>query len=296
MRVEAELLVDLGCTIGEGPVWDGDTKTVYWLDLLNNTIHALDTLSGKVSSMDVGQNTGSVAPRRKGGLIAALQHGFFYVDFRAGTIKQIRDPEADIPENRFNDGKCDCRGRFWAGTMSKKLDTGYGDSGPAGSLYCLDAELGVSKKIAGVTLSNGMGWSPDNNTFYYIDTPTNTVAAYDFDPATGEISHKRAAVRLPEGFGALPDGMCVDSEGMLWIAFWGGGGVGRWNPTSGRLLQWLAVPALNVSSCVFGGEKLDELYITTARLGTDVEAYPLAGGLFKARPGVTGLPTYAFAG
>ena len=130
MNGKLELIVDQRCTIGEGPVWDAGSRTVYWVDLLENMIYALDISSGMVSSMNVGQNTGSIAPRRKGGLIAALQHGFFIVDMREGSMKQVQDPEADRPENRFNDGKCDCRGRFWAGTMSKKLDTGSGDSGP----------------------------------------------------------------------------------------------------------------------------------------------------------------------
>ena len=291
-----ELIVNLNCTIGEGPVWEADTRTLYWVDLLENMIYALDTQSGKVSSLNVGQNTGCVAPRKKGGLVAALQHGFFIVNMRDGSLKPIHDPEADKAENRFNDGKCDCRGRFWAGTMSKKLDTGSGDSGPVGSVYCLERDWSISRKIANITLSNGMGWSPDDRTFYYIDSPTNTVAAYVFDPASGAISGRREVLRLPEGFGGMPDGMSVDAEGMLWIALWGGAGVGRWNPATGDLLRWLAVPALNVTSCAFGGERLDELYITTARLGTDTQAYPQAGGVFKVKPGVNGLPSHPFAG
>ena len=211
-------------------------------------------------------------------------------------MELIHDPEADKPENRFNDGKCDCSGRFWAGTMSKKLDSGYGDSGPAGSVYCLEPDLRISRKIENVTISNGLGWSPDNGTLYYIDSPTKTVAAYDFDRRNGGISRKRVVVELPDGFVGMPDGMCVDAEGMLWIALWGGAGVTRWDPATGGLLQKLAVPALNVTSCVFGGTKLDELFITTARLGTDTQAYPLAGGLFRVKPGVTGLPPFAFAG
>jgi len=291
-----ELIVNLNCTIGEGPVWEADTRTLYWVDLLENMIYALDTQSGKVSSLNVGQNTGCVAPRKKGGLVAALQHGFFIVNMRDGSLKPIHDPEAEKPENRFNDGKCDCRGRFWAGTMSKKLDTGSGASGPGGSVYCLERDWSISRKIANITLSNGMGWSPDDRTFYYIDSPTNTVAAYVFDPASGAISGRREVVRLPEGFGGMPDGMSVDAEGMLWIALWGGAGVGRWNPATGDLVRWLAVPALNVTSCAFGGERLDELYITTARLGTDPQAYPQAGGVFKVKPGVNGLPSHPFAG
>jgi sugar lactone lactonase YvrE len=296
MRDQLDLVVNLGCTIGEGPVWDAAARTVYWVDLLENAIHAREAGTGKVSSLDVGQNTGCVAPRSKGGLVAALQHGFFLIDMKSGSIEPISDPEADRPENRFNDGKCDCRGRFWAGTMSKKLDTGAGESGPVGNVYCLGADLRVTRKMADITLSNGMGWSPDNRTFYYIDSPTNTVAAWDFDLETGSISGRRVVVRMNQGSVGMPDGMCVDSEGMLWVALWGGAGIGRWDPSTGKLVRRLEVPALNVTSCTFGGPRLDELYITTAKLGTDLKAWPHAGALFCARVGVTGLPSVPFAG
>ena len=296
MTNEAELIVNLKCTIGEGPVWDASARTIYWVDLLGNMIHAFEGPSGKVSSMNVGQNTGCVALREKGGLVAALQHGFYTVDMRDLSMQQIGDPDAHRPENRFNDGKCDCEGRLWAGTMSKKLDSGYGDSGPVGSVYCLEPDWNISMKIEQVTISNGMGWSPDNSTFYYIDSPTRTVVAYDFDPSQGRISGKRVVVSLPEGFIGMPDGMCVDGEGMLWIALWGGGAVVRWDPITGKMQERLPVPALNVSSCTFGGEDLGDLIITTARLGTDTEVYPEAGGLFKIKPGVKGLTTYRFGG
>jgi sugar lactone lactonase YvrE len=291
-----QLAVDAKCTIGEGPVWDTEAQTLYWVDLLENRIHALEASSGRLSSLDVGQNTGCVVPRSKGGLVAALQHGFFTIDLGSGTLKPIHDPEADKPENRFNDGKCDSRGRLWAGTMSKKLDSGSGDSGPVGSLYCLEPDGKVSRKIADITLSNGLGWSPDDRLFYYIDSTTYTVAAYDFEPSTGRISGRRVVVRLPANYGGMPDGMCVDEEGLLWIALWGAGGVGRWDPATGQLQQWLAVPAPHVTSCAFGGDGLDELFVTTARLGTDTRAYPLAGGVFKAKLAVKGLPSYKFGG
>jgi sugar lactone lactonase YvrE len=296
VKNEAELIINLHCTIGEGPVWDARSRSLLWVDLLGNKIYALDIANGRTSSLDVGQNAGCVAPREKGGLIAALQHGFFLVDLWKGSVVPMFDPEADKPENRFNDGKCDCQGRLWAGTMSKKMDSGAGDSGPAGSLYCLSPDWTVRKKIQQVTISNGLGWSPDNRVFYYIDSPTNTVAAYDFASETGEISNRRTVVDFPPGFVGMPDGMCVDAEGMLWIALWGGAAVGRWDPTTGELLRRFVVPAPNVSSCAFGSSGLNELYITTASLGTDLQSYPLAGGLFNLDPGVAGLPTFAFGG
>jgi sugar lactone lactonase YvrE len=296
MSTAPQLVVQLGCMIGEGPVWDAGSRTLYFVDLLTDTIHALDTPTGRVASMNVGQNTGCVALRKKGGLVAALQHGFYFVDMEKKTLEHLHDPESDRPENRFNDGKCDSAGRFWAGTMSKKLDTGAGDSGPVGNVYCLDADLRLTRKIKDITLSNGMGWSPDDRTFYYIDSPTGTVAAYDFDPATGAIANRRVAISLDKGFEGMLDGMCVDAEGMLWIGLWGGGAVGRWNPSTGRLLTRLRVPALNVTSCAFGGDGLQDLYITTARLGTDTKVWPDAGGLFVARPGARGLPAHSFAG
>ena len=229
----------------------------------------------------------------KGGVVAALRDGFAFIDTDTAEVSPICDPEEDKPESRFNDGKCDPAGRFWAGTCSETCDVAG-----AGSLCCLDADLQTRKALDNLTIANGLAWSPDRKTMYYIDTPTFEVWAFDYDLETGEIRDRRTAVPVPEDAG-FPDGMTIDAEGMLWVAHWGGSRVCRWNPDTGEKLGEVRLPVQNVSSCVFAGESLDTLYITTSRLGLEEEALkdqPLAGGLFCVTPGVPGTPTDAFAG
>lgn len=225
--------------------------------------------------------------------MVALHHGFASLDLETEELTIIHDPEAHLPGTRFNDGKCDPAGRFWAGTMS------LGSDPPgAGSLYVMDTDLSVRRALEKVTISNGIVWSLDHSTMYYIDTPTREVSAFDYDIETGAISNRRAAVTIPEGYGS-PDGMAIDVEGMLWVAVWGSSEVSRWDPTSGELLQTISVPATQVTACAFGGPDLDQLYITTARIRLDEQALadqPHAGGLFRARPGVRGVEAYEFAG
>ena len=252
-------------------------------------------LDNCVLQMELDQNIGCVAVREKGGLVAALQQGFYFVDMVHEKTYKISDPEESMPNNRFNDGKCDCMGRLWAGTMSKDLDTGYGEYKPEGSLYCLYPDLKIEKKLRNIILSNGIGWSPDNSTMYFIDTPTSEIAAFDFDKATGRIANKRTVVKIPTVMG-MPDGMCVDSEGKLWVALWGGSSVTRWDPNTGTLIESTDIPALNVSSCAFGGDNMEELFITTASIGTNMSEYPDAGGLFSLKPGVAGLASAIFKG
>ena len=215
-----ELLINLGGIIGEGICWDENTQMLYWIDLLVNQIYAYDMNKKSLNIIDVGQNTGCVAVREKGGLVAGLQHGIFFVDIETGELTPVIDPESDKPDNRFNDGECDCMGRLWAGTMSKKLDSGSGDNTPAGALYCIDTDLSVTKKIPKATISNGIGYSPDNSIMYYIDSPTRNVDAFDFDKETGEITNRRAVVHVDEETG-MPDGLTVDADGNLWVGMWG---------------------------------------------------------------------------
>jgi sugar lactone lactonase YvrE len=157
--------------------------------------------------------------------------------------------------------------------MSRDYDEGKGDSPQAGSLYCMDTELRVRRLFGGVAISNGLGWSPDNAVMYYIDSPTRQVAAFDFDPESGDISNKRVAVVIPED-GGIPDGMTVDEDGTIWVAQWGAYQVSRWNPHTGELLQTISVPAANVTCCAFGGPDLEELYITTSKIGVGDEEGP----------------------
>ena len=184
-----------------------------------------------------------------------------------------------LPGNRFNDGKCDPAGRFWAGTMS------ISNMPCAGSLYVLEKDGTVKTKITGVTCSNGMAWSPDDKTLYYIDTPTRQVVAYKYDTKNGDITDGRVAISIPEEKGS-PDGMTIDTEGMLWIALWDGWKVIRYNPYTSEQLYEVTLPVSRVTSCVFGGDDMDDLYITSAREGlsdSDLKEQPLAGSLFVIR-------------
>ncbi|HXD09986.1 MAG TPA: SMP-30/gluconolactonase/LRE family protein [Anaerolineales bacterium] len=281
-----ELLYDSKATLGEGPIWDARTQTLYWLDILNKRIYAQGDLLAEQDEF-----IGCMAPRRNGGLILAKRFSFASLEVDSGRSTLILYLTDEPSHNRFNDGKCDPRGRFLAGTMDMN------ETDPNGSLYSFDGKS-VNKILGDITISNGMAWSPDYKTFYYIDTPTRTVRAFDYDLETGAIANPRAAIYVPEALG-WPDGMTSDTQGNLWIAMWGGAKLTKWNPNTGQLLEQIPVPALNVSSCVFGGKNMNELYITSARKGLDeavLAKYPLTGGVFRLETNVEGLPTFEFAG
>ena len=293
MDTNVELVLDSRSELGEGAVWHAPSQVLYWVDIVGEMVHVYDPATGSNRTIDIGQSTGTVVPRTGGGVAVALHHGFYNLDLETGELTPIVDPEEGSP-NRFNDGKCDPAGRFWAGTMP--YDSGAPTDG--GALWCLHADGASELMLSGVQCSNGIAWSLDSRTMYYIDTPTMHVRAYDYDVTTGAISGERVVVTVPESDG-VPDGMTIDSEGMLWVAHWGGWQVVRWNPATGEKLDAIRVPSEKVTSCAFGGEDLGDLYITTARAGvSDDEAaeQPNAGGLFRARPGVTGIEAYEFTG
>ncbi|HEY2349170.1 MAG TPA: SMP-30/gluconolactonase/LRE family protein, partial [Puia sp.] len=271
-----ETVIQNACLLGEGPVWDFRKKTICWVDILNGQIHEYNPSdqSHKVSS--VHQMIGAVAVCKSGQFIAALKNGFGFIDRDSGVISMISNPEHEIPGNRFNDGKCGPDGRFWAGTMS------HTDEPEKGSFYLLDRDLSVTKKMERISISNGLTWSLDNSILYYIDTPTFTVAAFDFDRVNAVLTNKRIAIRIPENNGS-PDGMTIDSEGMLWIAHWDGWQITRWDPLSGEKILSIPLPVARVTSCCFGGVLFNDLYITSARNGLSqdqLREQPLAGSLF----------------
>jgi sugar lactone lactonase YvrE len=233
----------------------------------------------------------AVLPTSVGDLLLATAAGLMRMDPSTGVVTLLLDPEVDRPGNRFNDGKCDPWGRFWAGTMA------YDFEPLAGSLWRPDGDGRITRQRRQLTISNGLAWSQDRGTLYFIDSPTLKVMAFPLT-SSGEIAAEPSiCVQIPEDWDAVPDGMCIDAEGMLWIALFGGGAVTRWDPISGQLLDRLAVPCRQVTSCCFGGPHLDQLFITTARREMDaaaIAAEPLAGGLFQADVGVKGLPADPF--
>jgi sugar lactone lactonase YvrE len=226
-----------------------------------------------------------------GELLVATAQGFVRLHPDSGVVSSLQDPEHDRPGNRFNDGKCDPWGRFWAGTMAYDFAAG------AGSLWRVNADFSCVRQRQGLTISNGLAWSQDRGTLYLIDSPTRQVLAFPLTPSGDLLGEATACITIPKAWDALPDGMCIDAEGKLWIALFGGGAVTRWDPVSGLLLERLELPCRQVTSCCFGGPNLDQLFVTTARQEMDaaaIKAEPLAGGLFQAEVGVKGLPAACF--
>jgi len=281
-----ELLHDIRATLGEGPVWDERTQTLYWIDILNKRIY----VNGDVF-LQSDETIGCLSLRKDGGLIFTKRFSFWTCDSDSSNSTLLSTLKDEPSNNRFNDGKCDPRGRFLAGTMD------MGEIDPNGSLFSFNGES-VTKLLDNVTISNGLTWSPDHKTLYYIDTPTHEVKAFDYDLETGTIDNMRVVVQLSDSLG-YPDGMTSDMQGNLWIAMWGGAKVTKWNPNTGQLLEQIPVPAKNVSCCVFGGKSGNELFITSARVGLDEDTfkqYPLTGGVFRLETNVEGMPMFEFTG
>jgi len=291
--IDVSLISNISAALGEGPVWNTTTSQLYWLDILQHNLHIHNPEHPHNDEViAIPPYISSVIPRRSGGIVLTLQDGFYSYDLTTKELTLLAEVEASLTDNRFNDGKCDPRGRYLAGTMSLSNQLSQG------SLYSMDLEYKVTTLLTDVSISNGLAWSSDGNTLYFIDTPTRNVVAFNYDLETGHINNQRAVVQIPEHLG-FPDGMTIDAEGMIWVAHWGGWCVSRWNPLNGQLLQTVPVPASQVTSCTFGGTELDTLYITTARVGLSEEELlkqPNAGGLFSIKLGIKGTPSTAFAG
>ena len=271
---------------GEGPVWY--LGTLFHVDTESCVIVSFTPADGGEQAWPVGQRVGFVVPRRVGGLVGGGDHGFFFLDPASGQVMPICDPEPDLPHNRLNDGKCAPDGRLFAGSISLARIPG------AAHLYRLDADLSAHRAFGPVTNSNGIAWSPDGSTCFYIDTPTREVKAFCYDPTTGTLGPMRVAFATPPEWGS-PDGMAVDEEGMLWVAFCHAGCVRRLDPANGRGLAAIRVPARETTAVAFGGTDRRDLFITTGRPPVDPE--PRAGRLFVVRGlPVPGLPAPPFAG
>lgn len=280
-----EAVLDIVADLGEGAFWDHKNYRLLWVDIEKGILNLFYPSTEKNISFELGKRIGTVVPIDTGGMVLALQDGIYTFVPESNSLVKKFDPEEHKPHNRFNDGKCDPTGRFWAGTMEQDGKNGEG------ALYRIDKDFSYRKMIDKVSVSNGIIWSLDHTKMYYIDTPTLTVAAYDYDINSGDIRNAKVAIEIPEEMGQ-PDGCTIDEEGMLWIAMWGGACVTRWNPLSGKLLLKISVSALNVTSCAFGGENLDTLFITSASIEMNEqqqEKYPDSGKLFKVKPGIKGV-------
>jgi D-xylonolactonase len=282
-------VANVHAVLGEGPVWVGRETALYWLDIKGLKLFKLEE-GGQVTEWPTPFRIGSIVPRRQGGFVGGTEGGIAEIDPRAKLFKIFIDPEANLPDNRFNDGKLDRQGRFWAGTMD---DTERSDSG---TLYRLDADRSLVAVDGQYRVTNGPAFSPGGTVMYHNDSARQVTYAFDID-STGTPSNRRTFLQFGKGDG-FPDGMTVDSEGCLWIAFWDGWCVRRYS-SDGEWMETIKVPVQRPTSCTFGGRDLDRLYVTSASIGLDDkgrEMQPNAGGLFMVTPGVRGLADVPFAG
>ena len=290
-------MTDIRCVVeshnklGEVPVWDVEEQALYWIDIENALLQRLKPASGEVKSWTLPERICALALRRSGGLIVALASGIAFFDPATGAIERVAAPEAHLPQNRFNDGKCDRRGRFWAGTMDDRL------SERTAALYRFDPDRSCRRMESGIGISNSLAWSPDNRVFYFADTLQRLIFAYDFDIETGTISNRRVFADMA-GQPGDPDGSTIDAEGFLWNAQWDGWRLVRYAP-DGRIDRVVELPVQKPTSCMFGGPDLRMLYVTSAvwDLNDDaLDRQPWAGGLLALDVGVAGLPEPRFAG
>ena len=290
-------MIDVRCVanpqalVGEGPVWDDRRQALWWIDVKDPRLFRYDPASGENLELNMPERIGCIALRAGGGLIGAFVTGFKWIDPETGAVTPIVDPEPDRPGNRFNDGKCDRRGRLFAGTMDNA------EIECTGTLYRLDPDLSVQVMCTGVHLSNGLGWSPDDRVLYYTDSLRRTIWAYDYDLEIGAMANRRTFARVPEEAG-VPDGLCVDADGYVWSAHWGGWRLTRYAP-DGRVERVVKMPVPQPSCPAFGGPDLDVLYVSSAAIEmtpADFAKAPDGGGLFALDLGVRGLPGNRFTG
>lgn len=275
---------------GEGPIWSG--KHLFYVDIEGKKLIRLDPVSEKETVWEIGERIGTVVPTEDPDIVIyAGDTGYVRFDLKTSQKKPLADPEAELRgKNRFNDGKCDPAGRFWAGTISTVKDKG------TANLYCLDTDGSLTLKVPGLTNSNGICWSIDAQTMYHIDTPTQLVNAYEYDLATGTIGEPRIVVdTAAHGYASSPDGMTIDADGMLWVAFCHGGCVVRFDPSRDKELQRVDLPCIETTACAFGGEHLDQLFVTTGIKSGHNE--PGEGQLFVIEGlGIRGVPAFSYGG
>ena len=286
----AVLLYHAKAILGEGPVWDWQKQLLFWVDIEGKKLHRYNCATEKNIKWNFNEMIGAAVPTANGSMLLALESGLATFDFDTKKLKKHPVLKNTDLIMRYNDGKVGPNGNFWIGSMHKEFVPN------TGNLYKVTKDFDATVQISNTTVSNGLAWSSDKRTLYFIDSPTHKVIAYDFEIGSSSISNKRTVIEVPKNFGS-PDGMCIDAEDMLWIAHWGGNCIRRWNPKTGKVLKKVTVDAPHVTSCCFGGKNLDTLYITTARSGLDQErlsAFPLSGGLFMYKPHIKGTPITYF--
>jgi sugar lactone lactonase YvrE len=276
------------CLLAEGPFWY--EEQFWWVDIERGLLLSVDVQGNLLQRVEFGKRIGAAVPAGNGIFMVALEMEIARLHLGSKKWEKIAQPEDVPPQSRFNDGKCDPRGRLIVGTMST-------NGSPKGSsLYSLRRDDSLHRLRGGISISNGLAWSADGGTMYFIDTPESCVFAYDYDLDTGSISGERVILRFAEKEG-FPDGMSIDREGRLWIGFWDGWAVRCYHPKTGECEAVIEIPCSRATSCCFGGPDLDRLFITTASVGlseSEKMKQPLAGSLFVCDPGTTGFPTFTF--
>jgi len=288
MITNATVLSPSACTLGESPLWHAARRSCFWADIEERKMFEYRWAEKTIRTWHLPERISLIRQGKNNELVLGLQGGIYTFNLYSENLTQVTALSENWQTHRCNDGAFDSMGRLWIGTMQLNPSEGFG------SLYCISSSNTVEKKIAQVTISNGITWSADNTRMYYIDSATKQVDVYFFNEATGEITFEKTAIKIPAELG-LPDGMAMDEKGCLWIALWGGYGVGRWDVNTGEMIGFVKIPVPFVTSCAFVGNNFDELLITTASQGMDeaeLKKYPQSGYVFTVQTNVKGLPVY----
>ena len=301
--MDPKVIINYKAVLGEGPCWDENTKKLWWIDGLSefgrgDDLHLYDPATGEDKMWHIGKHIGCAIPSNSGKVMLNLQDGIYLFDPKKEELSEISDLEREIENNRINDGKCDSKGRLWFGSMSMTANQPEREFEITGSFYKMETNGEVTKFFDGVGISNGLAWNADETKLYYVDSTPQSIYSFDFDAEKGEISNRKQIIEI-DPIEGCPDGMTIDAEGMLWVAQFGGWKVSRWNPITCEKLGEIKLPCAQVTCPTFGGENLDELYITTASIGlSDKERaeQPLAGCTFVVKPGVKGVKANKFGG
>lgn len=289
--MQAELAYPISSTLGEGAFWNYKTQELLWIDIEQQQLHVFDPSANTNKTIQMPNKIGTVVPSEDGNTaIVALSDGIYKVNMHTHELALLSAIESTTIENRFNDGKCDPNGNLWVGSMHLKQEK------PNAKLYKVSSNGSTTAMLDQITISNGIVWTKEGTTMYYIDTPTGVIKGFDFNVKNNTISNERIAVKVDPKDG-FPDGMAIDENDNLWVGMWNGNAVAQFNPRTGQLLSKIKVPAHNVTSCAFGGENLETLYITTASIDMNSDernAYTNAGAIFKVKPGVKGVNSTFF--
>ena len=291
-KIDVKIACDTIASLGEGAIWDYKYNRLLWIDIPEGKVFIYTPSDCKNAEISLGKTIGTIVPYEKNKVVVALSDGIYELDLETKKLTFICSPENPVLEgNRYNDGKCDSKGRLWVGTMDTKEETGKA------GLYIVKGNGECQQVLKDVIVSNGICWSLDDKKMYYQDSPLRSLSSFDCELDKGILTGRKEVAKMPEDMGN-PDGNTIDADGMVWMANWGGACVSQWNPNTGEMLQKIDIPAYNVASVAFGGENLEDLYVTTTsiRMPKDKEKlYPDAGKLFVCQPGCKGIKANYFS-